>query len=68
MFSAIPGELMFPDISGGGGGGAVSPGLLMFPAEVTPGLLMCPADAVMASAKLSNVAARVDFSLFISVS
>lgn len=55
MFTAQPGELMFP--AGGGGGGSVTPGLLMFPAET-----------VMLSAKLSSVAVRVDFSLFISVS
>jgi hypothetical protein len=49
---------MFPDAAGGGGGGG----------SVTPGLLMFPAEAVMLSAKLSSVAVRVDFSLFISVS
>lgn len=57
MSTAQPGELMFPDVAGGGGGGSVTPGVLMFPAE-----------AVMVSAKLSNVATRVDFILFISVS
>ncbi len=54
--SGEPGELMFPFVVGGGGGGG----------SVTPGLLMFPAEAVMVSAKLSKVAARVDFSLFIS--
>jgi hypothetical protein len=59
MSTAQPGELMFPDASGGGGGGGGS---------VAPGLLMFPAEADMLSAKPSSVAARVDFSLFISVS
>lgn len=56
---AQPGELMFPDAAGGGGGGGGS---------LTPGLLMFPAEADTLRAKPSSVAARVDFSLFISVS
>ncbi len=58
MFTAQPGEPMFPDVAGGGGGGG----------SVNPGLPMSPAKAGILSARLRKLAATVDFILFISVS